>query len=69
MIVEGLFVYLPTIIAITLAFLVGLGLGIVLSCLFVGLVLGVIIKVPKVKDTLLDYLNRESSIRPKQQIS
>lgn len=69
MIVEGLFVYLPTILAITVAFIVGLGVGITLCLALGGGFLGLILTVPKVKDTLLDYLNRESSIRPKQQIS
>lgn len=60
MIVEGIFVYLPTILAITVAFIVGVGVGITL-CLVVGaLFLGLILTVPKVKDILLDYVNRES---------
>ena len=34
MIGEGLFIFLPTIIAITIAFFVGLGVGIFLCCSF-----------------------------------
>lgn len=60
MIVEGLFVYLPTIVAITVAFIVGVGVGITL-CLVVGaLLLGLIGTVPTVKGILVDYLNKES---------
>jgi hypothetical protein len=60
MIVEGLFVYLPTILAITVAFIVGVGVGITLCLVLGALFLGLILTVPKVKDILLDYVNRES---------
>jgi hypothetical protein len=60
MIVEGLFVYLPTILAITVAFIVGVGVGITLCLVLGGIFFGLILTVPKVKDILLDYVNRES---------
>ena len=60
MIVEGLFVYLPTILAITVAFIVGVGVGITLCLALGGIFLGLIATVPKVKGILLDYLNKES---------
>lgn len=60
MIVEGIFVYLPTILAITVAFIVGVGVGITLCLALGGIFFGLILTVPKVKDILLDYVNRES---------
>jgi hypothetical protein len=59
MIVEGLFVYLPTIIAITIAFFVGVATGI--------LVLGVcgvacgyaVFKIPQVKSFILSWLEED----------
>ena len=60
MIVEGLFVYLPTIIAITLAFFVGLCIGILLVvgvCVGTGLALW---NVPSLKTMVLSWLQGES---------
>ena len=55
MIVEGLFVYLPTIIAITIAFFVGVGTGMVI----VG-VCGILIwKLPPVKSYVISWLKED----------
>ena len=55
MIVEGLFVYLPTIIAITFAFFVGVGTGIGL----IG-VCGVLVwKLPGVKSQIVSWLKED----------
>ncbi len=59
MIGEGLFIFLPTIIAITIAFFVGLGTGILIvgSC---GVLYGFSdIKVPKLKTLLLSLLEED----------
>ena len=60
MILEGLFVYFPTIIAITLAFFVGLGIG----CFIVGgLCIGAglaIWKVSSLRTIVLSWLEEEN---------
>jgi hypothetical protein len=67
MIVEGLFVYLPTIIAITLAFFVGVGVGLSLCGIFLGSGAGLLYKFPSLREKFANYLiNKESSIHPKQ---
>jgi len=61
MIVEGLFVYLPTIIAITLAFFVGVGVGLSLCGIFLGSSVGVLYKFPILREKFATYLiNKES---------
>jgi len=61
MIVEGLFVYLPTIIAITLAFFVGVGVGLSLCGVFLGSGVGVLYKFPSLREKFANYLiNKES---------
>lgn len=61
MIVEGLFVYLPTIIAITLAFFVGVGVGVTLCCIFLGSSAGILYKFPSLREKFVNYLvNKES---------
>ncbi len=57
MIGEGLFIFLPTIIAITIAFFVGVGVGIFLCggfgvCFFTGLKY-----IPGVKEKIQEWLN------------
>ena len=55
MIVEGLFVYLPTIIAITIAFFVGVGAGL---CL-VGVTCFVVWKIPPLRKQFILYLKED----------
>jgi hypothetical protein len=56
MIVETLFVYLPTIIAITIAFFVGIGIGflIVAACLYV-----LVQFIPSFRQALVDLLKKK----------
>jgi hypothetical protein len=56
MIIEGLFVYLPTIIAITIAFFVGVGVGLFL-CITFG-VIGFLLleQIPPLKEKLIGNL-------------
>lgn len=60
MLVEGLFVYLPTIIAITLAFFVGVGVGLFLCSCCILCFFFLLFKIPSCKETILDYFNKES---------
>jgi len=56
MIVEGLFVYLPTIIAITIAFFVGVGVGLFLCILFGVIGFYLLEKIPVLKEKLIGNL-------------
>jgi hypothetical protein len=63
MILEGVFIYLPTIIAITVAFFVGIGVGLFLSMFVCFLCFLLLSKVPSLRTTLVDYfqdINKES---------
>ena len=67
MIVEGLFVYFPTIIAITLAFFVGVGVGLTLCFVFLGSGAGLLYKFPSLREKFANsMINKESSAHPKQ---
>lgn len=61
MIVEGLFLYLPTIIAITIAFFVGVGVGLSLCGVLLGSSVGILYKFPTLREKFVNYLvNKES---------
>jgi len=57
MIVEGLFVYLPTIIAITIAFFVGVGVGIFLCGMSGCIGFFLLKKIPTLKEKLIGNLS------------
>ncbi len=63
MILEGVFLYVPTIIAITVAFFVGVGVGLFLSMIMNFMCFLLLSKVPSLRTKLVDYfqdVNKES---------
>ncbi len=59
MIGEGLFVFFPTIIGITVSFLVGLWIGILVTIVCVVCSVGIFYFLPEVRYSFLSYLKRE----------
>lgn len=61
MIVEGLFVYFPTIIAITLAFFVGVGVGLTLCFVVLGSGAGLLYKFPSLREKFASFMINKGS--------